>query len=466
MNRNFKVFFYLLILCSCNNTETRVFELKAKNANNCFFEIINNGDNTAVFSFENNYKGVYNIDKIVLFIKQNYKNMPDAEKVWRFIVQYSKHKSLITKNNWLYNPVLLINSAGGGLCGFRSAAMTNILVYMGIKARSWCVNGHVVSEAYFDGRWQVYDPDLGVVYYNEKGNICSFNELSNNPHYITNPFKIVSISSYCDSLTACSEKTAEMYASKNDNNLFNTFYEYFDHNQQTLFMMPKGSSLQFPLPDKTQKTNYAIAELNIPKGWTGKVKMSLIPYDFIGNAEIEYQNKSMNADFKIWSELVATSDRFVDEIIVRKNSDGVVLRYYINPYIYRPDTNNSVKLVGEELGMMQLICKEFNSTQRPNWDNRCDDDFVNWFKFLTLYSTVKNYRVNSFNDYLEKVKLIEQKGAFKKFNIDSKIFYKQLTFEFSKYKNKNSEFWQQFEDDINFVNSLMIIINRIENASK
>lgn len=465
MNRNFKVFFYLLILCSCNNTETRVFELKAKNANNCFFEIINNGDNTAVFSFENNYKGVYNIDKIVLFIKQNYKNMPDAEKVWRFIVQYSKHKDLITKNNWLYNPVLLMNSAGGSLCGFRSAAMTNILVYMGVKARSWCINGHVVSEAYVDGRWQVYDPDLGVVYYNENGNICSFYELSNNPLYVTKPFKMMSISSYCDSLFACSEKTAEMYASKNDNSLFNTFYERFDNNQQTLFMMPKGSTLNFPMPDNSQKTNFALAELNIPKGWTGNVKMSLIPYDFIGDAEIEYQNKLMTADYNKWSQLVAVSEKFVDEIIIRKNSNGVVLRYYINPYLYRPEKNNSIKLVGEEVGMLELICKEFNSIQRPDWDDRCDEDFVNWIKYLALDSILNNVEVKSFDDYLAKVKLIEQKGAFENFNIDSKAFYNQLVIEFGKYKNQNFEFWQQLEDDNNFVYSLMIIIKGIKNAS-
>lgn len=257
-----------------------------------------------------------------------------------------------------------------------------------------------------------------------------------------------------------------MYSSRSDNSLFNTFYEQYDNNQQTFFMMPKGSTLIFPLPDNSQKTHFAVAELKIPKAWTGVVKMSLIPYNYSGNAEIEFQNKLMTSDDRNWSESIAASEKFVDEIDIRKNSNGVVLRYYINPYLYRPEKNNSIKLVGEGVECLEISSKIFNLDQQPDWDDLCDENFVSWLHYLALYSELGEFKVECVDDYVAKINWIEKKGAFAKFNIDSKMFYNQLHKESGKYNHENNEFWQQLEDENNFVHSLMIIIKGIEHVAK
>ncbi len=460
------LFFIFFVLSSCEKSGTREIELQIESPENSYFEIHNKGKSTALYSFENNNMGVYDIDKMVLFINNHYHDMPIAEKVWRFIAQFTKHKSLITKNNWLYNPLLLVNSAGGSFCGYRSAAMTNILLYMGIKARSWCIEGHVITEAYVDGRWQVYDPDLGVVYYNENGNICSFCELSDNPLYITNPIKMMSVSSYCDSVEACSKKIADMYTSKNDNCLFNTYYEHFNEKQKVFFMLPKGSVMTFPMPDNSKNTTFALAELKLPKNWTGNVKMSLIPFDYIGDAEIEYQNKIMKSDYEFWADKISASQIFEDEIVVKQNPEGVVLRYHINPYIYSPKERNSITLIGKGVRSLEVGFKEYSISQQPNWLEICNDNFIDWLKYLALDTKIGKIKVDNFDDYMTKIKSIEKHGAFSKFNIDNHLFYNQLNVEFINHKNRDIEFWQQFENQNIFVHSLLLIINKIENVSE
>ena len=101
----------------------------------------------------------------------------------------------IVNDNWLNIPQLTISSVGGGLCGTRSAVLTNILVALGYKARNWCVEGHVVTEVFSDGKWKVLDPDLGVYFMNDDKQIASYKELCDNPQWFNDTARYVVIDS-------------------------------------------------------------------------------------------------------------------------------------------------------------------------------------------------------------------------------------------------------------------------------
>jgi len=193
---------FLIFLNSCNKPEIRRISLKIKGGKESYLIVTNNGTKTANFCIEINGRCAYSLEKMVEFINRQYHGLPTTERVWRFVSNFSQHKKRITKNNWHNNPLLLMNSSGGSQCGFRSASMVNILKYMGENARSWCVQGHVISEVFENGKWQVYDPDLGVVYYNKRGEICNFKELCDNTELITSPEKIISITNICDSIVS------------------------------------------------------------------------------------------------------------------------------------------------------------------------------------------------------------------------------------------------------------------------
>jgi len=470
MNRQHKIWLLLLfVLGSCGQTEhkesTHSINIEAADPLNSYFELSNTSGKTVSFFLEINEKGVYDIDKMVYFINARYKNMPCGEKVWRFISEYTRHKSIISRNNWLYNPLILVNSAGGSLCGFRSAAMTNILLYMGVKARSWCINGHVVTEVYENGRWQVYDPDLGVVYYNEKGNICSYNELCNNPLYITRPVKVRWVSTYCDSITACSQKIADMYTSLKDNLLFSTYFENADNKQQLKFILPPHAKIAFPVPDNSDTTAFACAELQIPRAWTGIIKMQLIPFSYSGNALISYRNKPMPPNSSDWYDAVYSSEKFDNEIDIRKNPDGVTFNYYINPYLFRPEKRNTIKLEGNDVDSIEVYIKRYGHSIHPDWDDYCGQDFVKWVDHIAACSAADHISLRSYHDYLKKIRLLDDCGVFKSMGVDTRNFYAQMELISKKFSMKDAAYWRQFENRIFFVRSLNEILKTMQNGN-
>ncbi len=66
------------------------------------------------------------------------------------------------------------------LCDQASYLMVRLLMEQGIKARQIGLQGHVVMEAWYDGDWHLYDPDLEVVPRDELGEVLSLDELARN----------------------------------------------------------------------------------------------------------------------------------------------------------------------------------------------------------------------------------------------------------------------------------------------
>ena len=85
---------------------------------------------------------------------------------------------------------------------------------MGYESRVWLLSGHVVSDVHTGDRWQLYDPDLKVHYYNRDGLVAGLEELAAQPELITNPTNPASPDSY-----VYRGRIAQIYSSVENNSL-------------------------------------------------------------------------------------------------------------------------------------------------------------------------------------------------------------------------------------------------------
>lgn len=91
--------------------------------------------------------------------------MTDAEKafsLWFQEIQYRHHSP--GDNDELLDPVKVFNTYGYNTCGNDSISLATLWRKAGLKAAPARALGHCISQAFYDGRWHLYDGDLHSVY--------------------------------------------------------------------------------------------------------------------------------------------------------------------------------------------------------------------------------------------------------------------------------------------------------------
>lgn len=325
------------------------------------FALSNNSDFVSDFKLIMNdydFSSNLKIADYIISMEEDYPNEPIEKKAFRFVRDFTWHDNDIIERKFANSPYIMINSIGGGLCGSRSAALTNILIELGYEARSWVLGGHVVSEVLINGKWKLMDPDLGVYYFNENYEIASYAEIINNPSYITDPIKKIN-SDYFGFFYGYSPRLAEIYESKYDNEKLNVEYQ----RDMTFngFLLPPKSCLLFPYKCNNNPSFHSIAVLKIPKSFIGKVRIPLVIAKIYGNGIIKYQNKEFTTNLGVSSEdLYGDSLSFDIDII--ENQSGIKIYYYINPLIYRVRNNNKLEIYGYNIENLsfQVKQKEFD----------------------------------------------------------------------------------------------------------
>lgn len=91
--------------------------------------------------------------------------MTDREKafaLWRQEIQHRYHWG--GDNSELGDPVKLFNVYGHNTCGNDSICLAGLWKRAGLKVAPACVVGHCVTQAFFDGRWNLFDGDMHSMY--------------------------------------------------------------------------------------------------------------------------------------------------------------------------------------------------------------------------------------------------------------------------------------------------------------
>lgn len=91
--------------------------------------------------------------------------MTDREKafaLWRQEIEHRYHWA--GDNSELGDPVKVFNVYGHNTCGNDSICLAGLWRRAGLKVSPACVVGHCVTQAFFDGRWNLFDGDMHSMY--------------------------------------------------------------------------------------------------------------------------------------------------------------------------------------------------------------------------------------------------------------------------------------------------------------
>jgi hypothetical protein len=91
--------------------------------------------------------------------------MTDREKAFALWFQEIRHRyHWAGDNNELGDPVKVFNVYGHNTCGNDSICLAGLWKQAGLKVTPARVVGHCVSQAFFDGRWNLFDGDMHSMY--------------------------------------------------------------------------------------------------------------------------------------------------------------------------------------------------------------------------------------------------------------------------------------------------------------
>ena len=91
--------------------------------------------------------------------------MTDREKAFALWFQETRHRYHgAGDNNELGDPVKVFNVYGHNTCGNDSICLAGLWKQAGLKVTPARVVGHCVTQAYFDGRWNLFDGDMHSMY--------------------------------------------------------------------------------------------------------------------------------------------------------------------------------------------------------------------------------------------------------------------------------------------------------------
>lgn len=177
----FFAFFYLNGYSQKYDLDTIIY------LNNDFNSISISNDTDSVATFTLKINGVFplSIDEILDSIKriEVAENLTDYKAAWKFVARATFYTKPLTENNWQHDPVLFVNSIGGGFCDDRSSILAAIWERQGYETRVTILDGHVVSELFVDNHWEMYDPTL-YLFYEDNDKVLSVNELEKKPKII------------------------------------------------------------------------------------------------------------------------------------------------------------------------------------------------------------------------------------------------------------------------------------------
>ncbi len=132
-----------------------------------------------------------------------------ALAIWKFLVDWRYHYYPAEEGDEIHDPVKFINVYGYGFCDDCAENFAVLCRAAGIRARIWGLDGHVVGEAFYGGRWHMFDPDHEVVYRSADGKIASVEDLAADPSPITATPR--------DPIGSDSAAIAKLYTSTRDN---------------------------------------------------------------------------------------------------------------------------------------------------------------------------------------------------------------------------------------------------------
>ena len=271
------------------------------------------------------------IDKI-----SSQKSISKAQATWFFVAKNTYWNKPYTPNNWQHNPLLFLNSLGGGMCDDMATVLASIWKNTYDSVRVVGLEGHVVSEVKENGKWKMFDPDNEVAYLNPNGKVCSVNELENNFQMVSNPKSknVIGMNSFFKNQSPLTGYISNLYATTENNHDATAWHMSYPQYSDT-FSLPAHSSIEISNMDNT-----ILLKVVLDKGSTGKLKIPLIPYSANGDFVFNLNNKKEAVKNNTYLFNSANYNYQIDVLKTAKTSEII---YLVNPKLTIWKTNNLLK---------------------------------------------------------------------------------------------------------------------------
>jgi Concanavalin A-like lectin/glucanases superfamily len=370
----------LIVMTAIAAPKTSNIELKVPKNNDpdeYYLEIKNDNSATVDFSMKLNGNFSLNTADLIATIRalpEAYKGEPDYVKVWRYIVTKRYHFYPLCGQYYQHDPSFFMNSMGFGLCDDSAFVTASIWRAMGYESRVWGLSGHVVPEIKINNRWELYDPDLEVIYYKKNGQVAGVEELAKNPALVKNPVKKTSKHSgaYC-------ENVKNIYATAKNNKLS---YQGFKNHYKKDFILrlPAHGTLaigtKFYQKDLNTFGNHSTkkithAKLTIPAHWTGVLDIPLAVHTILGGKD-DYVTikgtklKVASADLaKYLNRRTVSGIKSLGTepgaIKISDNKQPIEIIYLLNPRFTELKELNKLQLTGKGANYLSASLKLKNS---------------------------------------------------------------------------------------------------------
>ena len=357
------------VLSSChtpndNKISDRLFAFKSEKPG-MFIKLENSGNTESCFSLrlnENNFNTEQEILEKINAMPEEFSNEPVERKAWRFVSSIITRSRPITGERWPHTPLLMLNSIGFGQCDDFASVLSFIWKKQGFQSRVWGLEGHVVPEVFTNGKWQMYDPNLGIYYLNSKNEVAGVEELSSNAEYFNNPIVTDNIQ-LNDSLSfflimRYSGWLTKKYQSRNDNKV-NEWYNVSAEMKNPELCLPPGATLEFPVdyPSKIYNKGFfgdkkelrSFLKITLPAEWKGQITLPFVIAFVQGKGEVELNNKPYSIDEDSLNLLLKKFMTFNNSLLFKRISEKVDIYCLLNPTIFKLSGNDSMMLRGTNL---------------------------------------------------------------------------------------------------------------------
>jgi len=288
---------------------------------------------------------------------------PLERKAWRFVMRHMANLNPAGQGR-PHDPLVMLWSVGFGQCDDLASVLAHVWEAQGHMVRIWGLEGHVVPEVLVDGRWQMYDPSLGVYYLNRDSAVAGVEELAADPDLITAPvhrfprrpgqFLIHHVRAY-------SRQVADIYASASDNLL----EPRPEHVRSSMSLhLPAGCRVEMPvgMPDtlsfrglygnRWQPQDFV--RYTLPDGWTGSIRIPFLPVMVSGNGLAVLGRDTFAIGTPALRERLTAFDRPQDSIILLSTVGRPEIYCLLNSSIFVTGSEDVLSLGGKNAYKLRL----------------------------------------------------------------------------------------------------------------
>ncbi len=363
---------------------------------NTLIVIRNPGDKSVKFNLSFNDKFFSSIKDFIRKSSNSSNKEQFALDIFNNLINSLIHEKLF--NDWGTIPLVTLNSKGFAICGRQSEIFGQIMYQAGFPSRIIHLNGHAVSEIYFNNAWHLFDTDRKT-YFKFNNKILSYKELIQSPQC----FKNSGTKKYIANLTTLFEKYTQHFLTEYDN----TFNEVkISENDTFLLTLPPQSIFIFPYYPDFKRDFFPYntkAKLFLQKGFEGVVKNPLVLIDVEGKGKVKYnkQEFSIPDEIELLKAAIIKSKKFLKEIHVSVFSDSLALVYMLNPVFCTMYSKNRIFINASDSLKLSIIKnrESHQSTLRP-----IHLELLNQytFKAFELAQNLSLYNIKDIDELYEK----------------------------------------------------------------